>query len=428
MLDNTPPHRQSFNYDSDEELIEEIALVEHDEPPLDDDDELEMEEVTMAELENRLMHAENRESDDEAEIEDQQRIANIKDEALFTFRKHKQPVFACGFHPQRDWAVTGSQDDLAYVWNISTGEVLYEINEHRDTITEAHFSHDGSYLVTGDLAGELRVYKVSEQREDRPILSKVWEYSMSDMTWLFWHRAAHVLIGGSDNGDVYVWRIPGGDCKILPGQDERCEAGDLSNDGKKLLTAYINGVIKLWDLKTCQVLMEVNKQHTLAFGDITHAIVACDRDSPFYLCAEGGGKMLFCTNNGPVNSVQCEHGIECVAFAPPTAELKLVACGSLEGNITIWDYSKYAVRTVCENPLPNDGVLRLKWLNDYTLLAATSQGNLVAYDARTGVLKFTLTGHYYDIYEFVYKPEENLLLSVSEDTTAKIFKVPSLGE
>jgi len=70
----------------------------------------------------------------------------------------------------------------------------------------------------------------------------------------------------------------------------------------------------------------------------------------------------------------------------------------------------------------------LKWLNDYTVLAATAQGNLNAFDARSGALKFTLTGHHYHIYEFVYKPLENLLLTVSEDTTAKIFNVPPLGE
>lgn len=158
------------------------------------------------------------------------------------------------------------------------------------------------------------------------------------------------------------------------------------------------------------------------------------------------GKLLFCTNNGPVNVIQSEHLIECIAFAPSTADLKLLACGSLEGQISIWDYSKYALRTVCESPVPFDGILRyifehihiniinttnyfrLKWLNDYTLLAATAQGKLNAFDARTGSLKFTLTGHLYHIYECAFKWEENCLLTVSEDNTAKVFKLPPLGE
>ncbi|XP_034484261.1 angio-associated migratory cell protein [Drosophila innubila] len=428
MRQNTPPHRPDFD-DDDDDIIEEIEL--DGDPPLDDD-ELEMEEVTLAELEARLgLHGSDDSMDndgDEDEIRDRERIAAIRDDAVFTFEKHTAPVFGCNLHSKFDWAVTGSEDDTAYVWNIKSGEVLFEIKEHKDTVTEAHFSHDGSYLATGDLSGELLVYKVTEQPDERPILTKIWEYSMFDMAWMFWHRAANVLLAGGDSGEVYVWRIPSGECKILPGQSSRCEAGELSNDGKKLFTVYMNGVIKLWDLKTAQVIMEVNEEHPLTLGEITHAVVACEPDSPFYLCAEGNGKLVFCTNNGPVNVVESEHGIECIAFAPTSSELKLVACGSLDGEISIWDYAKYALRTVCESPLPNDGVLRLKWLNDYTLLAATVRGNLNAFDARSGALKFTLTGHHYHIYEFVYKPQENLLLTVSEDNTAKIFNVPPLGE
>ncbi|EDV97135.1 angio-associated migratory cell protein [Drosophila grimshawi] len=433
MRQNTPPHRPDFDY-ADDESLEEIDL--DGEAPLDDDDddndELEMEEVTLEQLEARLGLHNNPENvmddDDGEEEENRERIAAIRDDAVLTFRKHTGPVFGAHLHPKLNWAVTGGEDDAAYVWDTENGEVLFEITEHKDTVTETHFSHDGNYLVTADISGELFVFKVNEQQSERPLFRKVWEYSMFDMAWLFWHRGANVLLAGGDSGEVYVWRIPSGECKILPGHSARCEAGELSSDGKKLLTAYMNGVVKLWDLKTCQVLMEVNEQHPLSFDEVTHVVVACEPDSPFYVCAEGGGKLLFCTNNGPVNVVQSEHGIECVAFAPATAELKLLACGSLDGQISIWDYSKYALRTVCESPVPNDGVLCLKWLNDCTLLAATAQGNLNAFDARTGALKFTLTGHLYHIYEYSYKPQENLLLAVSEDTTAKIFKIPPLGE
>lgn len=293
MRDNTPPRRPDFENDDDDEIIEEIEL--DGEPPMDDD-ELEMEEITLAELETRLgIHNVNDdEEDNEEEIRERERIEAIRDDAVCTFSKHTEPVFGCSLHPKFDWAVTGSEDDKAYVWDTRTGELLYEITEHKDTVTDTHFSYDGSYLATGDLSGEIFAYKVSEQHDERPILSKVWEYSMSDMAWLFWHRGANVLLAGADSGEVYVWRIPSGDCKILPGESFRCDAGELSGDGKKLLTAYTSGVVKLWDLKSCQVLMEINEQHPLGFGDVSHAVVACARDSPFYVFAESGGKYASC--------------------------------------------------------------------------------------------------------------------------------------
>lgn len=288
MRENTPPHRPDFE-DGDDEVLEMIDL--DGDQPLDDDEEDELEEVTLEQLEARLMGDDDDDEPDEEELRDMERIANLTDQAEVTFKQHKAPVFACSLHPSYNWAVTGSEDDRAYVWDIATAEVLHEITEHKDTVTETHFSHDGAYLVTGDMAGELFAFKVSEQREERPILARVWDYSMSDMSWLFWHRAAHILLAGSDSGDIYVWRIPSGDCKILPGQSSRCESGELSGDGKKLFTAYLNGNVKLWDLKSCQVLMEVTDQHPIGFGEITHAVVACERDSPFYICAEGSGEL-----------------------------------------------------------------------------------------------------------------------------------------
>lgn len=289
MRQNTPPHRPDFDYENDE-FLEEIEL--DGDPPVDDD-ELEMEEVTLSQLEARLGLGNDSDDamdeNDEEEEEDRRRIAAIKDDAVITFRKHTSPVFGCHLHPRLNWAVTGSEDDRAYVWDTNNGEVLFEITEHKDTVTETHFSHDGCYLATGDISGELFVFKVNELQDGRPILNKVWEYSMLDMAWMFWHRAANVLLAGGDSGEVYVWRIPSGECKILPGHSARCETGELSGDGKKLLTAYTNGVVKLWDLKTCQVLMEVNDQHPLGFGEVNHIVVACEHDSPFYVCAEGGG-------------------------------------------------------------------------------------------------------------------------------------------
>lgn len=71
---------------------------------------------------------------------------------------------------------------------------------------------------------------------------------------------------------------------------------------------------------------------------------------------------------------------------------------------------------------------RIQWISDFTILVATLQGNVIAYDARTGQKKFTLSGHLAEVYSFAYDPKESLLLTVSEDNSAKIFKVPQLGD
>ena len=50
-----------------------------------------------------------------------------------------------------------------------------------------------------------------------------------------WHPAANVLLGGSVQGEVYMWKIPDNDCKILPGTGNRVEAGAILPDGIELI-------------------------------------------------------------------------------------------------------------------------------------------------------------------------------------------------
>ncbi|XP_017488199.1 PREDICTED: angio-associated migratory cell protein-like [Rhagoletis zephyria] len=424
MRENTPPRVNEIEDDDAEEII-----FANDVPP--DDDELEMEEITMEELEARYGYL----SDVEENTEGRFSQSPERDDAILTFMKHKSAVFGCSLHPTRPLAATGGEDDRAYVWNINTCEVMLEITEHKDTVTDVHFSYDGTYLATGDMAGELFVHKLQESESGPQLtLRKVWEFSMGDMTWMCWHRAANVLMAGSENGEVYVWRIPSGDCKILPGEGVRCGVADLTGDGKRLFVGYTNGAVKLWDLKSCTVVMEVDAQNPMAQQTVILS-VACEKDSPFYAAGAADGKIVFCTNSGPVGAVEADGSVEYLAF-PPSNDLKIVASGTLQGQIAIWDYTKYNLRTLCDHTFVEGdnsnkfqgGITRLKWLSDHTLMAATMDGNVIAFDARSGARKFTLEGHMAEIYEMCYNPHENILLTVSEDHRAKIFNIPQLGD
>lgn len=77
-----------------------------------------------------------------------------QDDASVTFTQHNRPVFCGSLHPSLDLAVTGGEDDKAYVWSTETGAVVYEVEGHKDSIISAQFSSDGNFLATGDLAGE----------------------------------------------------------------------------------------------------------------------------------------------------------------------------------------------------------------------------------------------------------------------------------
>ena len=49
--------------------------------------------------------------------------------------------------------------------------------------------------------------------------------------WLDWHHSAHVLLAGTASGDVWMWKVPGGDCKTLQNHGSKTTCGMFMKDG-----------------------------------------------------------------------------------------------------------------------------------------------------------------------------------------------------
>jgi ribosome assembly protein SQT1 len=47
-----------------------------------------------------------------------------------------------------------------------------------------------------------------------------------------WHPASNVLLAGSAGGLVTFWKIPSGECKILPSFGVSTQCGKVMPDGK----------------------------------------------------------------------------------------------------------------------------------------------------------------------------------------------------
>ena len=70
-------------------------------------------------------------------------------------------------------AVSGGEDDVAYIWDGTTGEILFKCSGHTDSVIYAGFNHDDSYIATGDMSGNIKVWQLSSKQ-------MIWEYEMGD--------------------------------------------------------------------------------------------------------------------------------------------------------------------------------------------------------------------------------------------------------
>lgn len=293
---------------------------------------------------------------DDSDVE----IIPERDDALITFKGHKDSLFCGSFHPSGDFVATGGEDDKAFVWSTATGETVFEVTGHKDSVIAAEFSNDGNYLATGDMAGDIKAFRVDKEYK------KVWDFSMGDMSWMKWHAKANVLMAGAESGEIYIWRIPSGDCKVLGGEGAKCEVGVLTSDDKKLASGYSDGSIKLWDIKDQQVVLHIPPEKNRD-GDVEmpQAITTLDTDSDNNLIVTGSENGMIklvgpsgvvgILNTNPPKSASSSAAeeepvpVEKVLVDCPDFDIKVAVTGSLNGKVTIWDITHQTVRNECKD-------------------------------------------------------------------------------
>uniref|UniRef100_A0A0K8TRV8 Uncharacterized protein n=1 Tax=Tabanus bromius TaxID=304241 RepID=A0A0K8TRV8_TABBR len=404
MRDNTPPH-PSTNIDLDEEELIEADVIEINDPGNEEFSDEDEEPILLEEI-------------DEEEERPDLRVPK-RDDSDHTFILHTSPVFCCAIHPTEDIAATGGEDDIAYVWSMQTTEVIHKVENHKDTVIAVDFSHDGKYLATGDISGEVFVFAVNQDYR------KIWEYSMGDMCWMKWHSGSHVLIAGSEAGEIYVWRIISNDCKILPGAGQKCEAGELTKDGKHIFAGYGDGTIRLWDIKNSITVFKCEPNNPISHS-ATVTTVSCDTEKSLFLSGSEDGAIVISTHSGAIGIINFpDDAIERVAICPES-ELNIAAAATISGKILILDLSKHSVRTTCnhiEDEEEKDGITSMRWIQKEVLLCGTMRGHLLLFNGRNGERIRDLDGHAAHIYDIAYDKNKNIILSTSEDETAKVFKL-----
>lgn len=346
---------------------------------------------------------------------------DIQDDAEAKFTQHTGSVFCCDIDEKGSGlAVTGGEDDKAYIWNIADGSIASECSGHKDSVTNVSFSHDGSMVATGDMSGIIKVWRLDKMDE-------IWSFEGSDLEWLTWHHSTAVLLAGTAEGDVWMWKIPSGDCKTMLGHGCQTTCGKILPDGKQCCIGYEDGTIKVWDLKQSTAV------HSFKGGSgVGHAegVTSLDCHENSVLTISGSvdgtakllnmntGKVLATFSAGPVNAtIGDTNSVETVALCNSHP---FAAVGSLNGALTIWDISTQTLRHMCQHEA---GIVRVKWdpSGSTNVFTAGLDGCIRLWDARSGQIVTTWVGHRGEILDMAIGRDGTTVVTASGDTTARVF-------
>jgi WD40 repeat protein len=217
------------------------------------------------------------------------------------------------------------------VWDILSNTEAFVLPDQTKAITCLTFSTDGTRLATADDAEIHLCDAVTGQGSQ----------TLPGRNFVAFSRDGHIASPG-EGAQAKVWDLTSGsELFILPGQtDLKLGGGAFSPDRQRLATKGFDGKVRVWDVKTGQLLSTVHSGpvDAIAFSPDGKRLGISSlgvRGAVTLFDAVTGGKSQTLKGNGRILSI---------AFNPGGTK---VAAGSNEDNARLWDAtSGHELRTL----------------------------------------------------------------------------------
>lgn len=351
----------------------------------------------------------------------------VHDDSVQGFFDHTDSIYCVALHPDGVLCATGAGDETVNVWSTNTGELVRAIKVHEDSVTSIAFSSDGSMLASAGMDGSVHVWRVASNAgaysvEDATVLEPG-----SEVMWMSWHPAGLVLIAGTQDGLVWMWRLPKGDVmNTFAGHTGACTGGAWSTDGKSFTTCGEDAVVIRWDPRSGQpsCRLDCGNDERLAPGNDGAGawnVVAVDATGNIAAVgsSEGLVKVLNLQNNGQLlASLEAQSdSIEAVAYSQ--GQPALLACASVDGTVAVYEAGSLRLRTTLRH---DDAVVSIHFEpNTPFLFTASTDRSCRQWDVRTGAMLKQWFGSRNSILCMAVAKGGKKIVAAGDDSNALVF-------
>ncbi len=249
--------------------------------------------------------------------------------------------YGVAFSPDGRFILTGSWDNTIRLWDAHTGQELRNINQL--TVQGVAFSPDGKFMATAATAG-VRLWNSQTGQELREFKGNVDSYRVAfspDGRFI-------VVASGSGDGNARIFEVQTGKLvrSFFGGSTLGMNSAAFSPDGKTIITASIDKIVRLWDVQTGRELRKfighTDNVWTASFSPDGRTIATASAD---------GTVRLWDTQTGQELRRLVGHtaGVENVVFSP---DGKYLLSASDDGTALLWDVDYHTtMRYLCSRML-----------------------------------------------------------------------------
>jgi len=342
------------------------------------------------------------------------RLWDLSGNMVQVFEGHKFPVTSVAFAPDENTVLTGSEDGTARLWDFS-GRLLRVFQGHEGYITSVAYSPDGNSVLTGSLDNTARIWaldgtEIQTFKDEQNILGFGKAIFSPDGKTILSQNYS-----GTFNKKVRLWDVNGRSIKAFNVRDVRVTNISYTPDGEPLIIGIDKeGALRLYNINGKPANSLISNYLSIDPFNITSSAVSPD----FRTISTGHrngdihqwdlfGKIIqtYKGHNSEVNSL---------AFSP---DGKMILSGSVDQTARLWLQTGGQINSFY---LPW-GFFDIKLSSDGVHLITTAYGGSLYLMNLSGDLVQSLEGHENIVGASAFSPDGKLIITGSADRTVRIW-------
>jgi len=327
---------------------------------------------------------------------------------------HDGSVRGVAVTPDGATAVSGGEDGVARVWDLSGGCEQATLAGHTDWIRSVAVTHDGTRAVSGSDDGSVRVWDLKDGREQASLAGHerpVWSVAVTP-------DGSRAVSGGGD-GSVRVWDLKDGrEQATFTGHTGEVFAVAVTPDGSRAVSSGGDGSVRVWDLKD-------GREETVLTGHIgwVWSVAVTPDGARAVSGGEDASVRVWDLRTGREETALTGHPRQVFTVAVTPDGTRAVSGGG-DGTVRVWDLARRQpifaghVGWVWSAAVTPDGARAVTGGGD---------GTVRLWDLDTGGELATLTGTERPVWSLAVTPDASRAVSGGSDRMVRVWDLAAGG-
>jgi WD40 repeat protein/tetratricopeptide (TPR) repeat protein len=321
------------------------------------------------------------------------------------------------FTPDGQRLATAAADKTIRIWDVQTGALLEVLEGHREEVQAVSFVADGRQLLTRSEDGTVRLWAFVADNEIRPPQrfeeKIIGAFVQGDAVWLVVMEDDNTVTVWDYTHDVLIASLKG----HTGHQDATTSRARLDPQGRLLITSIGDHNARIWDIKSGTEIssVAVNPKAAMIYdvGFSRDGRLAYATADAVYVWEVATGKIV--TIIRPQGDDASTIDTQSTSFDFDGTEI----AAATQTGTTIWDVNTGQAKRV----LTKEKLAILRYSPDGRRIAVVPIDGETAniLDAKTGAVIASLVGHSHFINDLEYSNDGRLILTTSEDSTARLW-------